>query len=50
MIACLIPVRMMETALMELMNTIVPVFLDILEQTVKQVNCYKLYCEMQICG
>ena len=42
---CLIPVRMEETAQMELMNTFVPVFLDTLEQTVKQVNCCKLYCK-----
>ena len=40
---------MVELAQMELMNTIVPVFLDTLEQTVKQVNCCcKLYCNMQV--
>ena len=49
MTVCLIPVRMVEIAQMELMNTIVPVFLDTLEQTVKQVNCCcKLYCNMQV--
>ena len=49
MTVCLIPVRMVEIAQMELMNTIAPVFLDTLEQTVKQVNCCcKLYCNMQV--
>ena len=49
MTVCLIPVRMVEIAHMKLMNTIVPVFLDTLEQTVKQVNCCcKLYCNMQV--
>ena len=45
MIACPIPVRMVETVQMELMNTVVPVFLDILAQTVKQVNTAANYIE-----